>query len=383
MRTPARWLLCGLPLALALASMGPVLADGSGAPAYARPTGALQAAPVRVGARYGVTPYPAATRSVRPVAPPPAQVVVQAPQVAAPCEDPCATRWSLALAGGMALHEAPDGLLGVQAPPSGSAIEWSSLDYPATLAGRGSLSCRAGARWGIALQGTYWGQADDDATVSGTYVSRRSAGGLTDVSRPLQADLTSELTLWDAGAGVWFELASSPRFAFLAGLGVRVASLEETSRMGFATTDVGATPPEDGWAQAEVQNDMLLGEAMLGMRWSPSASWAFTVAVTGLLGGVSTDVRVSDEDVFSGGVHAGSLTDDDTVHGAQLDLLAQWRLSRGWSLTAGYSLLWLDGVQRGPRALDFGQSDTGAVQAAYEPGTYTAHAVLLGVAIDF
>jgi hypothetical protein len=283
----------------------------------------------------------------------------------------------------MALHEAPDGVLGVQPPPSGSAIEWGSLDYPATLAGRASLAYRAGARWGIALQGTTWGQADADATVTGTFVSRRVAGGATDVSRPLEADLSSELTLWDAGVGVWFEMGSSPRATFLAGVGVRVASLEETSRMAFRTTDVVVTPPEDGWAQADVTNEMLLGEAMLGLRWDPSASWSLTVSATGLLGGVSVDVRVSDEDVFSGGVHGGSLTDDNMVTGAQLDLLARWRIGRGWSLTAGYSLLWLDGVQRGPSALDFGQSDTGAVQAAWQPDSSTVHAALLGVAVDF
>jgi hypothetical protein len=241
---------------------------------------------------------------------------------------------------------------------------------------------RAGARWGLRVQGTSWGEADDEATLDGTVVSSTS-GGITDVSRPVLAQLSSESSLWDAGAGLWVELCQRRCLTVVAGVGVRFAALDETARMSFVTTDAGPTPAEDGFAQADVANDLLLGELMLGLRWAATDRCNLMLAVTGLYGSTTTDIEVQDEDVFTSGLHASSRSEDDTVTGVQLDMLAQWRAGNGWSLGLGYSLLWLDGVQRGPSALDFGQSETGAVQAAWQADSYTVHAVLLGVSIDF
>lgn len=325
----------------------------------------------------------------RPAAPPPAAPVLlpaltaaPAAPCGAPCRDacdPCAPRWELSLEGGLGLLESPEGLLGVQ-PPPGDALDWGGVDYAPTFAGRVRLAVRAGARWGFAVGAMHWGKADDEVDASGFAVIRPAPGGLPSLSRPLAGTLSSELTLWDLRAGGWCEWGCSPCLTMVAGVGVRVASLDETSRADLVTTDL---PTVTGSIESEVDNDLLLAEASLGLRWAVGATSTLGVTVTGMLGGSGTDITVRDENVLSAGAHAATRGDEDTAYGLQVDLLAAWRVNKDFSLTAGYSLLWLDGIQRGPAAIDLGQTATGAVQASYTPESYLAHAFLLGISFDF
>ncbi len=418
MREPAirRWRASSAAVTLCAVLLGAARADGLRAPAEDPPAGVPEAAeppaeaapsPPPAAAPEPAPPPAAGERPSAPPAPPAAAILGPSPGGSVVARerieyvwewccgserDECGWpldrcrrrvgRFDVALAGGLSLASAPEGLLGVAPPPAG-AIDWASLEPPPAIAARASVSFRAGARWGVSARGTYWGRSDDAATVTGAFVSRTAPGGATDLSRPLTAELTSELTLWDAGAGVWMEWGCDPCLAFLTGLGARLAAVDETSRAGFATTGPGGFPAADGFAAADVRNDLLLGEVTLGLRWTPNWDWAFTLSATGLVGGVETEIDVTDFGVFSGGSHASRRTHEDSAFGVQLDALLQWRPGARWALTAGYSLLFLDGIQRGSTALDFGSSASGAVQAASATESLVTHALLLGVAFNF
>lgn len=341
----------------------------------AAPAGAEQAAPVPEG------PKPAQPAIPEPAAPPPAapclpeSITVCPPQ----CLAPCAKRWAMGLAGGASWMDSPAGIVGLEPAPA-NPLEWGTLEYPAAFAGRGSLAYRAGGRWGVAVRGTYWGKTDDEGTDAGNWLSA-SAPGDTDLSRPLAGSLSGELTLWDVGAGFWFEWCCSPCTVFVAGFGGRLARLDESVRLDFAVTDVG--PATSGSLASDVENELLLAEVSLGWRWVAGSRCTLGFTVTGLVGGVTSDVDVSDENVFTSGVHAGGRKDEDTTYGLQLDLVSEWRMSSRCGLTVGYSLLWLDNIQRASTALDLSQSGTGAVQAASTPEDFVAHALLVGISFDF
>lgn len=344
---------------------------------WTTPAGALQGAPTRVSGA-----------AVRPAAPSPARL--STPGLSAPCApldpcapvDPCAGTWVLSLAGGVAQATSPEGVVGVQPAPADS-IDWGSLDYGAVPAARASLAWRAGARWGLRAGGTWWGRSDDDTTVAGSFASTEAPGVDLDISRPYNAALSTELTVWDGGVGLWMQWALGSSLTLTGSAGGRMARVDETARVDFSTVGPGGVPNAQGFAASDVTNELLLGELGFSLRWSPSTTWAFTLGASALAGSVSTSIDVSDATLFSAGSHASSRTKDDTTFGMQADLQVEWRFASRWALSAGYSLLWLDSVQRAAATMDYSQSATGAVQALYAPDSLTVHAVLLGVQFSF
>jgi hypothetical protein len=302
--------------------------------------------------------------------------------------DACGERygqWEVSLEGMFGWLSGPDGWLGELAIGGlAPQFDWEDLDYEAAIGGRlGVRYAMDGQDW-IFLKGTWYGTWDDSASSVGVFGFRPGLDRPGDpvASNPVAGTMDSEATAWGIEAAYQGELFCRECLRTDLILGARYFRFEEDSRVDFADAPIGNfTDPAFVLSEATTQ--------FLGLEVGGVAHWDVTpcVELYGLAkvfgGWVRREADVSDQSLFAGGLHSSSDDEDALEWGAELEIGFRWRFVRHFTLTGGYNLFVLDGVQRAYDAMDFSESTSGAVQTRMSEDEIFLHSLFLGVAFDF
>ncbi len=359
------------------------------------------------------TPAPTAPddgRRVVDMAPPQAPATAPAPMGVAPCPPPanpccpdnrclqkrdecgwpldtCGNRMGcidLTLEGMATWISSPDGPLGELVAGNTDPLEWNHVDYPVAWGGRGTLSWRVEPETRIELRGTYWGNPNDKNAESGFFGATPGSSGLGDLSQPVDATMKSEAQLWGLEFNGWGEVLCRHAFRLDVGAGFRYVSFDERAHVDFVGTGPGPFPVAPGaFVDSKVTNNFYGGQVGVVAHDDFSDCLEGYAGLKILFGQVSRDIKVTDDSIFAGGPHSSRLKDDEFVLGADFELGFKWHMTPRISLTGGYELFLLDGVQRANDALDFSHSTTGAVQARQSTDQVLAHSLFLGVSFNF
>jgi hypothetical protein len=95
------------------------------------------------------------------------------------------------------------------------------------------------------------------------------------------------------------------------------------------------------------------------------------------------NIRVNDDSIFVGGPHASNNEETEFAFGGELELGLLYRITRNVGVTAGYTLLFVDGIVRPNDAMGFSQAATGAVQARQATSELLLHSVYAGLQFNF
>lgn len=335
-------------------------------------------------------------RTMAPPAPTPTDPYTCAPCGPQPCfqrRDACGCRvddcgnrygcWDVTVEGSFSSISSPDGILGETIFVPGNQLSWDDVDYDGTIGGRLTVGYRTECLSRLELRGTYYGNPDGSDDEAGFFAARPGDDGLGDISRPVIASYESEAELYGIELNYWTELKCSGRWRWNAGFGLRYLSFEEDASVDFVTTGPGAFPVDNGYVRSEVSNDFIGAQGMLAAHVDVSPCVEVFGSLKAMFGSVNRDIDVSDLDIFAGSTHAASVDDDEFVFGLDFELGVKWSLSKCLALGASYNMLFLDGVQRAEDSFDFGQSNSGAVQARQDPDQLVAHSIFFGVTFTF
>ena len=285
----------------------------------------------------------------------------------------------------------PEGLFGTPAFGNPQQWEWDDLDYEPSFGGRAFVKhCLGPLEW-IEVGGTYYGTWDDEITSTGVFgfapPDAFAAGGHVPIgaSNPVAGTFFSEAEAFGGEASFITEMHCSGCYRWDWLVGARYLQFNEEARVDFAQAPiagVGAGGP-GAFVASDVENTFIGLQIGAVMHWELSPTFELQASLKGLAGNLNRDLTVSDNDIFSGGAHIATSEEDEVVFGADIDIGARWRITNRLTITAGYNLLFLDGVSRANDAMDFSQANSGAVQAQHETDQLLIHSVFVGLEVNF
>ncbi len=345
--------------------------------------------------------------------PPPAPIVAQPtlarransysglPQLGGVCDPDCAQRrddccwpiddcgvrygrFELQLEGMFSVANTPQGLLGVLIPGANDQFDWDSLDYGLEIGARGTA--RYAVSPGKWLEGrfTWFGEGWDDA--SGPTVGRFGfSPGVgvppTGVSTAAPGTLSSEAEAWSGEINFVGEFECSGCWRWNLIVGARAIQFDETASVNFPNGPIIGGGP--AFVNSDVENRLIGGQVGIRADWDIGRSFTMSLGVKAIMGDLTRKASVTDTSIFVGGPHASSFEQTEIVFGTDIELGIRWRVTRCISITAGYNLLFLDNVLRANDAMDFTQSQSGAVQAKDDVDQLIIHSLFAGVNFNF
>jgi hypothetical protein len=268
-------------------------------------------------------------------------------------------------------------------------LRWDNLEYEPEFGGRVAARYAVGPYDKIEARFAYFGEFEDSQRQTGVFGYAPAAppppipGVAEGVAGPFTANFAMESTLWTAELNWWSEWFCDGRWRVDTVVGARaIAFDEEADVSGF---DPAFNPgfPGAPFVHSDTENLFLGVQAGARAHYDLNQCIELNASLKGMLGNINRKTVVSDNSVFSGGPHSGSLEEDEFVWGFEAEVGVRWRLVRWLSIEAGYSLLFLDDVQRANDALNFGASTSGAVQAQSDPDQLYAHTLFAGVTLQF
>ena len=279
----------------------------------------------------------------------------------------------------------PSGALGGIESGLPGQMDWSVLDYGSDLAdairGRVALSYAFSPTTRLEARGGWYGSWQSTAPAAGVFAFFPGPAGMGGVSTPNTATFSAEADLYTGELTLWNELVCSGCWRFDWGIGAGAVRFDEKAQ----AHDWGATFPgfnAPAFVGSDVENLFLAGQIGGQVHYALSESFELSFRALGRIGSMESDVRVDDRSFFGPGDHTQSRSGSNLAFGGLLELGARWRLTSRLALTAGYSLMLTDGVVRAYEAMDFTQSNTGAVGAALRRSLLTSHTVFVGFELN-
>ena len=281
--------------------------------------------------------------------PPPAPMLWPGPSVVVAhtgdCCDACLPRCGrLTLEGHVAMIiDEPEGPPGLVASGLPDAVDWNLLEYGVAFGGRAAFETRAFGSSTMRVEGTWWGQWEDDAAVTGTLGATTTPGGPVLPSPTFPVTLASEATLWDAQVSFWRPLTANPCSCWAWGWGLRYTSFSEESTHTFQqavlTTVTG-----------DADNTLLAAQLAVRAGWCLNDCWDLTLDVAGFVGWRHTEREVTVTNLPATG---GTAEDDELGFGFEAQVATRWKLSSSLSLRSGVGALVLFDQARGYQLVDF------------------------------
>jgi len=262
--------------------------------------------------------------------------------------------------------------------------DWSEVCSPVAGGARGAIRYAFAPRWWVEVRGAWYGTANGDDTQRGVFGFRPGLGGPDSplASQPAIGALTTETRAYGGELNVQRGVACCGDFEADVLFGGRYFRFEEDARIDL---DAGTSPNFRGPAFAASGATSQFAGLQVGgvLRWRVARRLELLGTLKALGGWARREVDVSDRSIFAGGSHAATASDDDMTWGGEVELGFRWHVKRHISITGGYNLLALDGMQRAADAMDFTQSTSGAVQARIQDDVLLLHSIFLGLTLDF
>jgi hypothetical protein len=301
----------------------------------------------------------------------------------APCGQPCCSRFYVTVEGAYSILTDPEGPVGLDTGLP-TQLRWDVLDYGGEFGVRAAAGWQASPCIRFEVRGAYLGGwSNSEMTGPGVYGYSIAPGGAV-VASPLGATvLSSNADLWTAELNGYRRLVECGCWKVEGLAGARVVSFSEHAHAEPVGRVVGAAPAA---TFLDADSDTVFYGGQLGAM----ASWSccpLTVRISGkaLLGVTHRDSTVTDGGIFSLGVKSDDESKTGFAFGLEGELGLQWRVTRCVSIVGGYSVLFLDQVQRANRAMDFsnGNPVNGQVLAQDDTDSIVVQTVFLGVRLDF
>ena len=331
-----------------------------------------------VGAPMVSQPTPRVVAPIGTVQPP---AITQPPAVttALPAPVPVARSTSqlrLILEGLFSTREDPDDTVGVLANGAGD-MTWSPVNFDWEFGGRGALvfGGRTDTRWEI--EGAYYGGWSDRGQGNGLFAT----GAPAVTTGPHTADLAIESDLLAFGIS-WRPLLKCTRTSRLdAIVGLRVLLLDENASIGNIVP--GPNPAlAGGTASVSTENVVFALQAGIGYEDNLSSTFSWFIDVAPFIGFNSADASTSATNLFAAGAATNSRSDEAFAWGVNLDLGIRICLGGGFHLSAGYSLLFVEGVAEIESAMDFEDVTSGAPLADLNETGVLFNSFFAGVTLD-
>lgn len=281
----------------------------------------------------------------------------------------------------LGLLESPEGPLGGLDTLLPNEMRWDGLSYAAEPRFRLGLRVPAGACDLIQVRGGWFGAVHDEGQVDGSFAFYPGAGGNGGISQPNQALFTSELDIYGGDAVYWHQLRGSAGARFYVVGGARWLRFDDLARASqWAQPFPGFVSPP--LAEAHVRSDWFGGVLGLGYERNLSSRLELRTSGTVLLGNMARDITVRDSSFFAPGSHESSRSESGFALGGAFEIGLRASLSSSLAVTLGYELLYMQELTRASAAMDFGHSDTGAVQPRDAPSDTIAHFFFLGLGFE-
>jgi hypothetical protein len=165
-------------------------------------------------------------------------------------------------------------------------------------------------------------------------------------------------------------------------VGPRITSFDETATANIVSLGVVGAGPT-GIVNAESEN--LFYGAELGAAFHAHMTEQVSIGVQGafLLGLLDKQITVSDSGLFTPGAKVSSADEEEFGWGVELEASLTWRPTPRFGITLGYQWFYFPDVTRANDAMDFGQFNTGQVQARSPSDDVQVHTVFAGVTVNF
>jgi hypothetical protein len=268
-------------------------------------------------------------------------------------------------------------------------LRWDTLDYDGEFGGRVALRYAMTPCDRIEARGAYLGEFSDSTRQTGVFgfspfgVPPPIPAVAPGVAGPFTADFEMESTLWTAELNWWSEQICDGRWRLDTVVGARVISYEEDADARNFAPAFNPGFPGAPFIRSETENLFIGIQAGGQAHWDIAQTFELNASFKAMLGNINRESVVSDNSIFSGGPHTGTLEEDEIVWGFEAEAGVRWRLVRWLSIEAGYSLLFLDEVQRANDALNFNASPSGALQAQSLTDQIVAHTLFAGITLQF
>jgi hypothetical protein len=268
-------------------------------------------------------------------------------------------------------------------------LRWNDLDYDPELGGRVALRFAMTPCDRVELRGAWFGEFDDSVRQTGVF-GFGPAGAVPPipavapgVAGPFAADFSVESELWTVELNWWSEQICDGRWRLDTVVGARAIYFDEEASVTNFTPAFNPGFPGAPFIRSESENLFLGIQAGGQVHWDLSQCFEINASLKGMLGNINRETVVTDNSIFSGGPHQAVLEDDEIVWGFEAEAGVRWRLFRWLSIEAGYSLLFLDEVQRAYDAMNFNGAASGAVQAQSAPDQVVTHSLFAGLTLQF
>jgi hypothetical protein len=171
-------------------------------------------------------------------------------------------------------------------------------------------------------------------------------------------------------------------FTFDGILGARVVSFHENARAERLVSAAAAAAPVLTNVEADTDNWFFAGQ-LGALATYECCPWTIYGSLKGLVGASVRQSTVTDGGVFTLGQKTDDSDETGFGWGAEAEVGLKFRLSRCVSVTAGYSVLWLEEVQRANDAFDFSNGAGGQVLAQDDPDAILAQTVFVGLSFTW
>ncbi|MHC5011306.1 MAG: BBP7 family outer membrane beta-barrel protein [Planctomycetota bacterium] len=301
--------------------------------------------------------------------PPPGAAAVSGTQVPAVARR---SRVTLLVEGGVTVLEDPDGQLGEDVPPAaGAPLDWDDVNHDPALAIRATVGVCLSSKARLELRGTWYGSGDASSRETGVFGFLPGPG----ISPVNTVTMTDEIDFYGLELNWWRDLELESDDWWL-GVGFRYLQCDETATAERWSPGLGV--PGVPFIQSDAENAFFGGQLVGEVTEDISSCFEAGLRIGILVGSLSTDARVVDEAIFSGGRHTARNDGSEFTWGFELNAALTYRVSRTFGVVFSYNLLYLDDILRANKAMDFTQANTGAVQARRRTESMLTQMFLIG-----
>lgn len=301
-----------------------------------------------------------------------------------PCCPECWDKWAISLEGGVTYLPSVDGPVGLPTGTGSNEFSWDGIDNEIAFAARLGVSFRPTVCDIVMFRGSlqgFWPEQTDRQT--NRVLGFAPGDGMNPpVTQTNSATLSTEAQYYGGELHWWRRVGCCENLRAHLGAGIRYLEFDEK-----ATMDDWAQPFAGfnglPYLQSDAKNRFLGVQFGTMGEWDFCGRWTLSGSIKGMVGGIRYDTTVRDNSFFIGGEHSSSFEQTKFSYGVDVEVGIRWKASQCVSLLASWNFLFLDNVQRASDALDFTDSNSGAVQAQRNTDALVTNTLWLGVQVQF
>jgi hypothetical protein len=287
--------------------------------------------------------------------------------------------WSVAVEGGIAITDDPEGILGLPLGGRGRPFDWGENSYGSAFAARVTVTRHIRQCQRLELRGMWTADWKDTTPQEGRNFgfSQNTGGGLI-LSPQVASTLTNQSNLWSVELNWWRTTPRRGGSRLDYAVGLRVIQFEDKAR---ATDWVGLAP--DAYLEGEATNTLWAAQGAVAWRLGAWKRFELSVGGKGMVGLRNRDLTERDTSIVTGGPTTDARRErTDFGWALEGEITAIFRPVARIGITASYTILFMGDVTHANKMLDLSRAATGSVQIVDSKDDLLVHSLFFGVRID-